>query len=72
MLERLLLASTVTCLLYLSGQIGQSSVTPIRTNQTFRYVTIDGSLMSNLQENQSQLTVADSPMRKIPITKKPV
>ncbi|ACK65200.1 hypothetical protein PCC8801_1130 [Rippkaea orientalis PCC 8801] len=45
MLERLLLAGTVTSLLYFSVQVSQSSVTPTRMNQPLRYVTIDGTPM---------------------------
>jgi hypothetical protein len=43
MLERLLLASTVTCLLYFSAQVGQSSANPTQTNQPFGYIKFESS-----------------------------
>ncbi len=41
MLERFLLASTVTWLLYISLQLGQSPVTPNAVNQTANHVTVE-------------------------------
>ena len=41
MLERFLLASTVTWLLYMSLQLGQSPVTPNTMNQTANHVTVE-------------------------------
>lgn len=41
MLERFLLASTVTWLLYMSLQLGQSPVTPNTMNQTANRVTVE-------------------------------
>lgn len=59
MLERLLLAGTVTCLLYFSVQVGQSSVNPTQTNHPLGYVTIDGSPMLTPQETQANLTISE-------------
>ncbi len=59
MLERLLLASTVTCLLYFSVQVGQSSVNPTRTNQPLGYITVEGSPISNPQTTQTNFIVSE-------------
>ncbi len=58
MLERLLLASTVTCLLYLSLQLGQSPGTPNVANQTASHVPIERSIDSEQNENFPEFTVA--------------
>ncbi|MGP0128833.1 MAG: hypothetical protein ACTMUB_06080 [cyanobacterium endosymbiont of Rhopalodia musculus] len=50
MLERLLLASTVTCLLYFSVQVGRSSVNPTQTNQPFGYVMFESSSLPTSRE----------------------
>jgi hypothetical protein len=57
MLERLFLAGTVTCLLYVSFPFGQSSVNPTRTNQPASYVKIEGLPMSNFHDNQDDLRI---------------
>ena len=72
MLERLLLAGTVTCLLYFSVQVGQSSVTPTRTNQPFSYAKIDGLPIFSPQKTQSKLTVSEPLIPKDGMFKKPV
>lgn len=58
MLERLLLAGTVTCLLYLSLQLGQSPGTPDVTNQTASKVPIERSIDSQENQNFPGFTVA--------------
>ncbi|MEA5508988.1 hypothetical protein VB715_04350 [Crocosphaera sp. UHCC 0190] len=58
MLERLFLAGTVTCLLYLSLQLGQSSVTPTGTEQTASRVNIEHSSGFNVGSNTVNFTVA--------------
>lgn len=60
MLERLLLASTVTCLLYFSVQVGRSSVNPTQTNQPFGYVTFEGSAGTNPWKSQAKFAVSKS------------
>lgn len=58
MLERLILAGTVTCLLYLFLQFGQSSVTPTQTNQTASYVQFQPSPIFKVDQPSTNLTVA--------------
>ncbi|MDJ0510192.1 MAG: hypothetical protein QNJ64_13195 [Crocosphaera sp.] len=58
MLERLLLASTVTCLLYFSLQFGQSPGTPNVANQTASQFPIERSLDSEKNQNFPEFTVA--------------
>ena len=58
MLERLLLASTVTCLLYLSLQLGQSPGTPDVANQMVSKTPIERSIDSRENQNFPEFTVA--------------
>ncbi|MGK7942717.1 MAG: hypothetical protein AB4062_21675 [Crocosphaera sp.] len=58
MLERLLLASTVTCLLYLSLQLGQSPGTPNVTTRTANQVPIERSLDSEQNESFPEFAIA--------------
>lgn len=59
MLERLLLASTVTCLLYFSVQVGRSSVNPTQTNQPFGYVTVESSYLPTPRGAWAELVVSN-------------
>ncbi len=59
MLERLLLASTVTCLLYFSVQVGRSSVSPTQTNRPFGYVTLEGSSLPDSRRAWADFTVSN-------------
>ncbi|MDJ0732023.1 MAG: hypothetical protein QNJ33_18760 [Crocosphaera sp.] len=58
MLERLLLASTVTWLLYVSLQLGQSPVTPDPINQTANRVPVEEQISSPRSPGFGNFTVA--------------
>ncbi|ACB50814.1 hypothetical protein cce_1464 [Crocosphaera subtropica ATCC 51142] len=58
MLERLLLASTVTWLLYLSLQLGESPMTPNTMNQTATHVPIEQLESPSHDPNFGDFTVA--------------
>ncbi|MDJ0600552.1 MAG: hypothetical protein QNJ37_17125 [Crocosphaera sp.] len=58
MLERFLLASTVTWLLYVSLQLGQSPMTPKTMNQTANHVTIEKLMVYPHDSHFSDFTVA--------------
>ena len=58
MLERFLLASTVTWLLYVSLQLGQSPVTPITIHQTGNSFTVEEQMGSPHEPHFSKFTVA--------------
>ncbi len=58
MLERFLLASTVTWLLYVSLQLGQSPVTPNTIHQTAKGVTIEEPMGSPHEPLFGKFTVA--------------
>lgn len=58
MLERFLLASTVTWLLYVSLQLGQSPMTPNTMSQTANNVTVEKPMVSPNDSYFSNFTVA--------------
>jgi hypothetical protein len=58
MFERLLLASTVTCLLYLSLELGQSPVTPNVTQPMASQSPVESPLVSDHNHNFPNFTVA--------------
>ena len=58
MLERFLLASTVTWLLYMSLQLGQSPVTPKAIHQTANRVTIEETMVYSHDPQFGKFTVA--------------
>lgn len=58
MLERLILAGTVTCLLYLFLQFGHSSMTPTQGDQTASYIISEHSPTLKTDRPSADLTVA--------------
>ena len=58
MLERFLLASTVTWLLYVSLQLGQSPVTPNAMNRTANHVAVEDVESFSDNPKFGQFTVA--------------
>lgn len=58
MLERFLLASTVTWLLYMSLQLGQSPVNPNAMNQMANHVTVEELEISPHNPNFGKFTIA--------------